>query len=85
VPHMGWNRAIRVGESPLVEGLDDEAWFYFVHSYAVAPGAATGAVTDHGIEFSAIVARDNFHGTQFHPERSGAAGARMLQNFLEFN
>ncbi len=85
VPHMGWNQARRVGDCALLNGIADDPYFYFVHSYAVAPGAATGAVADHGIEFSAIVARDNFHGTQFHPERSGAAGARVLQNFLEFN
>ena len=82
VPHMGWNRAIRVGESPLIEGLDDDAWFYFVHSYAIEPGPATIATADYGKPFAAIVQQGNFMGTQFHPERSGAEGARILDNFL---
>ena len=85
VPHMGWNQARRAGDCALLDGVSDDPYFYFVHSYAVVAGAATRAVTDHGIEFSAIVARGNFHGTQFHPERSGVAGARVLRNFLEFN
>ncbi len=71
VPHMGWNRTVRLGESPLLEGLDDDAWFYFVHSYAIEPGPATIATADYGKPFSAIVQQDNFMGTQFHPERSG--------------
>lgn len=82
VPHMGWNRADLRGACPLFEGVEDGAWFYFVHSYAVPPGPVTVAVSDYGGEFTAAAARDNFFGTQFHPERSGAAGARVLQNFL---
>lgn len=82
VPHMGWNRAVPRDGEPLFEGLDDGAWFYFVHSYAVGVGECTIAATDYGGEFTAAAGRDNFFGTQFHPERSSAAGARVLANFL---
>jgi glutamine amidotransferase len=82
VPHMGWNRAIPAVDDPLFEGLEEGAWFYFVHSYALPEGPVTTAVTDYGGPFTAAAARGNFHGTQFHPERSSAAGARVLRNFL---
>jgi glutamine amidotransferase len=82
VPHMGWNRARTRGENPLFDGLDDDPWFYFVHSYAVPVGPTTIAVTDYGGPFTAVARQANFFGTQFHPERSSAAGARVLQNFL---
>jgi glutamine amidotransferase len=82
VPHMGWNRAEIPGEDPLFDGLEQGAWFYFVHSYAVPPGPTTIALTDYGGPFTAAARRDNFFGTQFHPERSSAAGARLLSNFL---
>ncbi|MGD8976855.1 MAG: imidazole glycerol phosphate synthase subunit HisH [Gammaproteobacteria bacterium] len=83
IPHMGWNQISRSGDCKLMDGLDDGEYFYFVHSYAAGEGPATRAVSEHGERFSAIVGRDNFHGTQFHPERSGTAGARVLRNFLE--
>jgi glutamine amidotransferase len=83
IPHMGWNQVSRSGECGLLDGVEDGDYFYFVHSYAAAVGAATRAVSEHGERFSAIVGRGNFHGTQFHPERSGDAGARVLRNFLE--
>ena len=82
VPHMGWNRAVPGSGDPLFAGLEDGAWFYFVHSYAVGPGECTIAATDYGGEFTAAARRDNFFGTQFHPERSSAAGSRVLANFL---
>jgi imidazole glycerol-phosphate synthase subunit HisH len=83
VPHMGWNRLGVRRPHPLLAGLlpDDSA--YFVHSYAVAVGDHSLATASHGSEFSAVIARGNFHGMQFHPERSAAVGARLLQNFLE--
>jgi len=83
VPHMGWNRLRVEREHPLVAGLDRDAWAYFVHSYAVPAGAHTLATADFGGAFSAIAARGNFHGMQFHPERSATVGARLLKNFLE--
>jgi imidazole glycerol-phosphate synthase subunit HisH len=82
VPHMGWNLTSLAPDCPLFEGLPRAAHFYFVHSYAVPPGPDTVAVADYGGEFTAVVAHGNFRGTQFHPERSGAAGARVLTNFL---
>ncbi|UGB39805.1 imidazole glycerol phosphate synthase subunit HisH [Frateuria soli] len=82
VPHMGWNRLHACGAHPLLEGLASDAQAYFVHSYAVPPGDYTLASTEHGAAFSAVVARGNFFGMQFHPERSSAVGARLLRNFL---
>ena len=81
VPHMGWDT---IGElcTPLFAGLDEETYVYYVHSYAPQCGADTIAVTDYGMRFSAALGRGNFFGTQFHPEKSGGAGARILENFL---
>jgi len=83
VPHMGWNQLQRCADSPLLSGIDDGEYFYFVHSYALPPGPCTVATTDYGGPFTAVTRQGNFHGTQFHPERSGPAGARVLLNFLE--
>ena len=83
VPHMGWNRLQRQREHRLLEGLADGDWAYFVHSYAVPAGDHALATTEFGGPFAAVIARGNFHGMQFHPERSAKAGARLLKNFLE--
>jgi glutamine amidotransferase len=83
VPHMGWNTVLTGKDVPLLDGIDPDARFYFVHSYAGPVNAFTLASCDHGRPFAAIVQRGNFSGVQFHPERSGAAGARLLQNFVE--
>ncbi|MFI5362862.1 MAG: imidazole glycerol phosphate synthase subunit HisH [Elusimicrobiota bacterium] len=83
VPHMGWNAVSRAhGASALLEGVADGTHFYFVHSYAAPAGAWVEASCDYGGLVPAVVRLDNFHGTQFHPERSGEAGARVLKNFL---
>jgi glutamine amidotransferase len=82
VPHMGWNALRTRAADPLTAGLDGK-WFYFVHSYAAPTGDWTLATSHHGSTFSAVVRRNNFSGAQFHPERSAAAGARLLRNFLE--
>lgn len=82
VPHMGWNALKVERDDPLTAGLDGE-WFYFVHSFAAPTGEWTVATATHGEPFSAVVRRGNFCGAQFHPERSAAAGARLLRNFLE--
>ena len=83
VPHMGWN-TILTGRSPgLLDAIGPDARFYFVHSYAAPVNAFTVASCDHGRPFTAIVQRGNFSGVQFHPERSGPAGARLLKNFVE--
>ena len=81
VPHMGWNRLQVASAHPLVAGLD-RRWVYFVHSYAASTSTQTVASCTHGEPFAAVVASDRVMGAQFHPERSGAAGARLLQNFL---
>ena len=83
VPHMGWNRIDGVRDSPLLAGLGADAFAYFVHSYAAPVTAATVATCDYGGAFAAVVSERNFHGAQFHPERSAAVGARLLANFLE--
>jgi glutamine amidotransferase len=82
VPEMGWNEIERVGDSPLLEGVPSGSYAYFVHSYAAPCGDYTRATADYGGAFSAVVEQRNFFGTQFHPERSSSAGARILQNFL---
>jgi len=83
VPHMGWNRVHPQQEHPLLVGLGEQDWAYFVHSYAVPLGDHALATTDYGGEFACVIARDNFHGMQFHPERSAKVGARLLKNFLD--
>jgi glutamine amidotransferase len=82
VPHMGWNQLEPVCASPLLAGIGAGDYAYFVHSYALPPGPDTVATCDYGGAFTAIVSRGNFHGAQFHPERSAATGARLLANFL---
>ncbi len=82
VPHMGWNRLGALRPDPLLAGLAPEAYFYFVHSYAVAVGPPTLASVEYGESLSAVVRHNNFWGVQFHPERSASSGARLLQNFL---
>jgi glutamine amidotransferase len=81
VPHMGWNQIEGMDDSPLAEALEHQ-WVYFVHSFAAEVGATTVASTTHGAPFAAIVQRGNVMGVQFHPERSAAAGRRLLRNFL---
>ncbi|MGA2023866.1 MAG: imidazole glycerol phosphate synthase subunit HisH [Steroidobacteraceae bacterium] len=83
VPHMGWNTLELEQEDPLLEGIGSSDRLYFVHSYAASVGAGTLASVDYGGARCAIVRRANFRGVQFHPERSSAAGARILRNFLE--
>jgi glutamine amidotransferase len=83
VPHMGWNRVEQQGNTVLFDGIPDSAYFYFVHSYAVDTVASTVGCTNYGRNFTSVVRKGNFMGAQFHPERSGKHGARLLQNFLE--
>ncbi|TDJ44465.1 MAG: imidazole glycerol phosphate synthase subunit HisH [Gammaproteobacteria bacterium] len=85
VPHMGWNQIGIIRNSRLLDGIPDDAYFYFVHSYAVGVTANSIACADYGKAFTAITHNNNFMGTQFHPERSGQHGARLLQNFLQLD
>ena len=83
LPHMGWNQLRVVRSSRLLEGISPEAYFYFAHSYAApANGAETAATCAHGREFAAVLESNRLFGVQFHPEKSGAPGASLLDNFL---
>lgn len=82
LPHMGWNTVDVVADSPLFTGINSGTYFYFVHSFAVGKYDFTLASCDYGSTFSAAIHKDNFFGVQFHPERSGEAGAQLLQNFV---
>ena len=83
IPHMGWNNLRLERDSELFVAIEPGSYMYFVHSYAVPATGHTLASADHGGRFAAVVQRDNFYGVQFHPERSGPAGAQLLTNFLE--
>lgn len=82
VPHMGWNDIYDL-QSPLFNGIDERAFVYFVHSFYVPPCQEMIATADYIRPFSAALHRDNFYATQFHPEKSGDVGSRILKNFLE--
>jgi glutamine amidotransferase len=86
VPHMGWNRIKILKPAPVLEGIPDGSFFYFVHSYYVSPEDADvrAATTDYGMEFTSMIWKDNVFAVQFHPEKSQEAGLRMLKNFSEF-
>jgi glutamine amidotransferase len=81
-PHMGWSKLRLERAHPLMEGVPDGAYVYFVHSYVCPLGDATLASADYGVRFTAIAGAGSAFGCQFHPERSGAVGARILANFL---
>ena len=84
LPHMGWNQVTSVYNNPLFAGIDDGAYFYFVHGYAVDVYEHTLASCEYHKPFSAAIHKDNFFGVQFHPERSSDAGAHLLKNFSQF-
>jgi len=86
VPQMGWNRVRQVREHPLWEGIADDSYFYFVHSYFAQPGNALDTIgeTDYGSPFCCAVARDNIVATQFHPEKSARAGLALYRNFVHW-
>lgn len=83
LPHMGWNQVRAEQNSMLFKGIEDGSYFYFVHSFAVTVGNHTLSSCDYGGRFSASIAQNNFYGVQFHPERSGPVGARLLDNFIQ--
>ena len=84
VPHMGWNDLEIKKSGKILEGVPDGSWVYFVHSYRAKPESEKiiTAESDYGIKVPAVVEQDNFFGTQFHPEKSGAVGKIMINNFL---
>lgn len=91
VPHMGWNRVHQAGAGraphPMWNGIDDDSWFYFVHSYHVRleDDAERAGTSVYGVPFTAAIARDNIFATQFHPEKSAAAGLALYRNFVAWN
>ncbi|CAN7186955.1 imidazole glycerol phosphate synthase subunit HisH [Trinickia sp. LjRoot230] len=87
VPQMGWNRVRQVRPHPLFEGVADNSFFYFVHSYYVVPDNPAHSVgeTDYGAVFTSAVARENLFATQFHPEKSAETGLRVYRNFVYWN
>lgn len=83
LPHMGWNQLRRAKTSRLLDGISPEAYFYFAHSYAApSSGPESTALCEHGRAFIAVIEQRNIFGVQFHPEKSGAPGAKLLENFL---
>jgi glutamine amidotransferase len=83
VPHMGWNSIKIKKRTSLLEGIKDESYFYFVHSYYALPEEdISTATTNYGVEFPSIVERENIYATQFHPEKSGRDGLKLLENFV---
>lgn len=84
VPNMGWSPIDVRQPHPVLSGIGNDAWFYFVHSYALPVDSPTVASSAHVDDFAAVIAKDNFVATQFHPERSAQSGAQVLANFLEW-
>lgn len=87
IPHMGWNNLRQVRDHPLWQGIDQDAWFYFVHSYCAFDGAASQVFgrTRHGLEFDAAAGRGNIFAVQFHPEKSQRNGLQLLANFVTWD
>ncbi len=87
VPQMGWNRVRQVRSHPLWEGIADDSYFYFVHSYFAVPEREQDTIgsTDYGAPFCSAVARDNIVATQFHPEKSAQTGLTLYKNFVHWN
>jgi len=83
VPHMGWNTLKKLQDHHLIHGLEEKKHLYFVHSFYAPVSEYTLSSCNYINEFSAVVAKDNFLGVQFHPEKSGSVGSKVLQNFLD--
>ena len=84
VPHIGWNTLKQNNKDRILDGVEDQSWAYFVHSLYPKPtdSEIISTTTDYGTEFTSMVNKNNIFGTQFHPEKSGKAGARILENFV---
>lgn len=83
VPQIGWNKVSLKANSPLFDGIDDGAYFYFVNSFYAPLISETIAVTEYGIDFSSALQKDNFYAVQFHTEKSGVTGEKLLKNFID--
>ncbi|MCD8339465.1 MAG: imidazole glycerol phosphate synthase subunit HisH [Burkholderiales bacterium] len=87
VPQMGWNRVKQTQNHPMWNGIPDNSWFYFVHSYYAVPkdDSVIAGVTDYGGVITVVCAKDNIFATQYHPEKSSAAGLKLYENFLAWS
>ncbi|MDK2790904.1 MAG: imidazole glycerol-phosphate synthase subunit HisH [Methanothermococcus sp.] len=85
IPHMGWNNVEQVKDIPLFEGIKNNEYFYFVHSYHVNPSEkeVIAGLCEYGYSFPCVLNKDNIYATQFHPEKSGKSGLKMIENFVE--
>ena len=85
VPHVGWNQVGKTSPSPILDEVNDNSFFYFVHSYYCEPGEKDTIIgeTEYGVTFGSVVAKNNIYGVQFHPEKSQNAGLRLLKNFAD--
>ena len=86
IPHMGWNTVKLKKRPPIFNGIEDNSYFYFVHSYYVVPEDKDiiAGTTDYGIEFTSMLCKDNVFATQFHPEKSQSSGLKILKGFSDF-
>jgi len=82
VPHLGWNTLMLNQDSVLTKGITEDDYFFFIHSYYAPITEYSIGITDYILQFSSVVQKDNFFGTQFHPEKSGVAGEKVLMNFI---
>jgi len=83
VPHMGWNKINITSDHPVFQGIENQSYVYFVHSYFMPINEFTACSTSYGFDYSAAIVKDNFIGVQFHPEKSGPIGEQLLKNFVE--
>ncbi len=85
IPHMGWNNVEQLKDIALFEGIKNNEYFYFVHSYHVNPSNddVVAGICEYGYKFPCVLNKDNLYSTQFHPEKSGKAGLKMIENFIE--
>ncbi|CAL4042159.1 Imidazole glycerol phosphate synthase subunit HisH [Buchnera aphidicola (Takecallis arundicolens)] len=83
LPHTGWNQIFFNQHHPLLHNIKTGSWFYFIHSYAFPVNKYTIAYTEYNMQFSSVIQKNNFFGVQFHPEKSGSLGSKLLFNFLE--
>ena len=87
IPHMGWNRVKKKTDHPIWSGIDDNSYFYFVHSYLIEPENKTSVIgeTEYGEKFCSVIAKDNIVAIQGHPEKSSVIGLKFLKNFIEMS
>ena len=83
VPHMGWNQVQHQGDNPMFSGIMSGENFYFVHSYYAPLTPSTVGRTEYGVQFTSALQQNNYYGVQFHPEKSGKSGLRLLKNFID--